>query len=336
MNESQIDELILNAQTYDPSKLMYYDFSESKMVRRPITVCRDPAIPSEDPKVDRQKLQEWINGHKGSYRPIAQKLANNIQYFSFERFYQVLIDTITILNMVYEEDGIQGDEVIIAVPWLLSDKSNNWVTSLLLRNINFKPYALVECGNTEFLKEYLKEHPHIKRVILADDAAYSGTDLSVLIRNITDGIDGAKSNTRLSVVVPFISNRAKNKFLSEQTIHLFYGHVMPTIAELSELTAEEKGLLGGFGKLVLSYFAHKLADNYSVPEKFMKYGLNLDPFFTYRGLDQQNKRYCKAHDEPKKFIPDITPCYKEQEPKRRLSSYQHMAPLQQAPAPAKV
>lgn len=362
LTRAQINELVLNAQVSNPSVLMYYDYSKSEMVRKTTTVCDDPAIPSDDPKVDKQKLQQWIDGHKGKYRTIAQKLANNIQYFSFEKFYQLFIDTVNILNKVYEENGIQGNEVVIAVPSLLGDKSNSWMTSLLLKHIHFKPYALVECNDSSFLSEYLKKHSHIKRVVLVDDAAYSGVDLSMYLAVINESINLAKVKADLNVVVPFISNTAKNKFLNEFSCHLFYSQIMPTIDELPELTSEEKTLLdytcnisgytGGskikINRMTLCYFAHKLADSYSVPENLMKYGFQVNsvfsqedlnksssPFFSEEQKFRKQDRYDSACAEQIKFIPDITPCYKQAAPKR-LSRYQQEATLRQVSLSAKV
>lgn len=312
LTESEISELISNAEvgSIGTNKLQL-----------------DPAIPDHESAPDREKMAKWVDAHKPKDKQIAQKIADNLRYVSFDEFYQALINCANRLNAEYEKNNIKGDEVIIAVPFSTQPKSNGWVTSLLLRHLNFKPKKIIEGLATNLIRQYLANNKDIKRILVADDASYSGVDLSLIINNMK----ASAPNQQIDLVVPFVTNKAKEKLVpfcqvwSEQN--------MPTLDEMP-FTEDEKYYLdfqniSGYqssnikiDRLTLTYFAHKMADSYSVPEKLLRHGLTIPSRVdnqSFKLMLHGIKAKSADFDERCPFIPEIVPCYKQQNPSMFLS-----------------
>lgn len=299
----------------------------------------DPAIPSIDVPINQIKLQQWVQMHEPKFLQMAQKLANSIRYIDFSQFYRALQQCAATLNEAYVKMGVKDDQVVIAVPFLSQAKSNAWVTSLLLPMLIFKPLKITEALETRKIRELLKANPQVKRIIVADDASYSGVDLSFALERLKqDCVDITQSQATIDIITPFITNKAKSELSKHGQV--FYQEIMPTLDELP-FTEEERFLLDCanvsgsdagnimINRLTPTYFAHKMADAYSVPEKILKEGLLISSMLTNRQLMMIRN---KAVKEPSnfsrmhcQFIPPVHACYKEQEPKMHLSDMRKKA-----------
>lgn len=316
LTESEISELINNAEigSIGSNRLQL-----------------DPAIPEHDSPPDREKMAQWVATHQPKDKPIAQKIADNIRYVSFDEFYQMLIQCAAKLNAEYEKSNIKGDEVIIAVPFATQDKSNGWVTSLLLPHLNFKPKKIIEGLATRELRQFLANNKDVKRILVADDASYSGVDLSLIIDNMNASAKAASPQVKIDLVVPFITKKARDKL--SPYCQVWSKQEMPTLDELP-FTEDEKYYLdfqniSGYpnsnvkiDRLTLTYFAHKMADSYSIPEKLLRNGLSIPSRVDNQQFNlMMNNIMPKSADFNQRcpFIPEIIPCYKQRNPKMHLS-----------------
>ncbi len=265
-----------------------------------------PLMPTANADFDREKAAQWVASHENAkMREYAQCMIDNLQHVSFSTFYSELMTCVQGVNTLYREQQINNDEILIIAPFMECDKSNPWVTSLALPHLDITPKYILPSTTPHILKNYLLLNPGIKRILTFDDASYSGVDLSATLVNIRANARSINPNIELDIVVPYVTQHAKQ--LLSKISNVVSQQIMRSFADIFEinlfnahplekhLCSKNQRRLDG---LTLTYFDHKLADNYSVPEKCLRDGMQIDS---------------NSEDGSIPFIPKITPPYKDRD-----------------------
>lgn len=304
----------------------------------------DPPVPLCDPKIDEQKLKAWVNLHKDEEQAIAEKIANNIRYINFDEFYGALKKCAAALNKKYEEEKVQGEDVIIAVPFLYGKYSSSWIVSLLLRELNFKPLTILECLS-QTTQLFLEENSNVKRIIIIQNPSTSN-EIRHFSYSIAQKID--KERVKFDFLIPYPTNLLKTVM---QNLGVVYSHqILPVLSELP-FTERERKLLAkwqlstlkhesrdkktyktiSFENLSICYFAHHLGENAKIADKILRFGYPLAEFMP----DELRNSLLNSTLFPntsslnpyQPFIPEFTPCYEPNAITIPLSEYQKRRPI---------
>lgn len=220
-------------------------------------------LPLFESPPNKKAAVNWVSAHHRfpEIQKIAQKIVDNINYISFKKFYDRLQQTILDFN-----DQIKDTPYIL---WVAANDvydsgcSDRWVAGLALEQMGLTlPRTIV---NTSNLSSYLSENPHVKTVLLLDDASYSGSHIkdeitgSQIVQHLTQGI-------QLFFGIPFMTSHAEKLFLSYENTSLLKHEQIPMLEELlstEEITSLKKyGFM--FGMQTLTYFDHTYPDVYSI------------------------------------------------------------------------
>ncbi|MDQ2994344.1 MAG: hypothetical protein M3R00_05290 [Pseudomonadota bacterium] len=262
-----------------------------------------PPVPAKSAAYDKEKATRWVASHTNpQFRHYAEAMIANLQYVSFATFYAELINCVQQVNALYKEKGICDDELLIIVPNLSQNKSNTWVLSLALAHLDIKPKYILPNHPTSLLINYFKLNPGIKRLLTFDDAGYSGIDLSFFLSTVRHNARVTNPEVEFDIVVPYLTRIAKQK-LSEVG-NVIYSQTIPSLRDVLLIDPNDERELQEIlcsnyerelAELSLTYFDHKMADSYSVPENCLREGRKIDH---------------ESGNEAIPFIPEITPPYK--------------------------
>jgi|GEM_PF-4713637 len=232
---------------------------------------------------DRGEMAKWVAGHRHTQaEALAQKIADNIDHVSFERFIKQLKTTVD--DFIAK---IKGEDYVLWIPQDLKaieeGCSDIWVACLALEWCGLPwPEAILR---TEQLTNYLKQNPTIKSVLLLDDAAYSGDHLSQALQKIplpqifrldqkADSFEAFFlenfANFRnifdrtLYICIPFRTRQSENKVLESKVFSAVNLLTAAPIKTLSEILTEEELKRLPYNNRALTYFDHRLADQMSV------------------------------------------------------------------------
>ncbi len=209
---------------------------------------------------------EWLLQSDNNIRDIAEEFLNITQYISNDIFDDYLLKSVNEMLEYYEELGILHLQFYI--PENDYKKSNYWVIKKVLKLIINDKYMITINHNPNLFDE---KYP----IIIADDASYSGTQISSYI---SDYINMDKY--KLFILIPFISNIAiirinekgnnKIKFIEKNK------YEMKPLTEYMEIEKIKK-LFNYYGTKIITqypiYFNHKVADSYSSFPIIYSYGV---------------------------------------------------------------
>ena len=232
-----------------------------------------PQIPEGAMQISPTRLEEritfWRNFNPDSPNPeILTKLADNAQRVTFPEFENTLKQTVSGeggLNGVLSD----GKPYVAVVGRGTPDKSPGWVYELSREDLARKPERLVHVTQTA---EWSAESQArglldggVKRIVIFDDASYSGTELSGQFLDPLDKIltTAKAKDVEIDVVCPYITDYAKQRVInfaksSGLDVRLITSQKIPTID--SFLTPDEIAVWKPGNGQALTYFDHKVPD----------------------------------------------------------------------------
>jgi hypothetical protein len=236
----------------------------------------------------RQALERLVAGRPWRYVAFAEFLE------SLTRLARRLFDDVANARM-------PGTPVCFVVDSLR--KSSFWVVAVALIAIKPASYAnlslaIDDDGAAGGLYAAFRELPPTCRLVLMDDATYSGDQLSYFHDLVVDQWrDAHGRSARVHVAVPFMSlpsvplfkRRAGTKLMLEETFNsLFHRRTLSTVlaadvylVRKSAIITEHQSLffdfLGVLPTNTLIIFEHKVADSLSIPNRWLQLGPCLQP-----------------------------------------------------------
>jgi hypothetical protein len=233
-------------------------------------------LPLYDNPPNEENLKAWINCQLTPVlRGFALKIAENLEYISFNSFMQQLRITISDFNQ-----KIADASYIIIIAEDRSDKlrggcSDTWVLGLVLEYINIKPPNAII-----FIKDacdYLTKHKDINNILILDDAAYSGSQKRGFLHDYFNGRYkkqiSPQYKERLSEINLYLGFGYCTEFAAKvllktannfKSITLLNYHVMRSVLQCfnqDEVTYAKKYSIGYLdARHSLTYFDHRIAD----------------------------------------------------------------------------
>jgi hypothetical protein len=193
--------------------------------------------------------------------------------------------------------GLPEDQrkFVIVIPQNKIHSSNKWVTELALPFFKKSPEDVIL---SDQFAEFKNRYPEVKRVVLLDDAAYSGKQL----RNVLSSLP--RGDYQFHALVPYATFLGEGR-IAKVNVWMSEHERMFSVGDLCKMrvfTQEEAGLLkeatsgedqGDLDCRSLTYFDHKIADQLSTYYDILSWGCLL----TRSGLRIQ-------------FVPATQPPYK--------------------------
>jgi hypothetical protein len=232
---------------------------------------------------------EWLTKCDNSIKDIAEEFLNITQYISNDIFDDYLLRSLDEMLDYYDTNKITALQFYI--PENNFNKSNYWVINKLVKFLSKNEKYLITISDN--LNNF---NPNVP-IIIADDASYSGSQITSYIE---DNINIDKYD-KLFILIPFISKIAIekiNSYFNDKNNIRFIEKNRYLLKPLTELMENEKikRLFSYYGNSNITqypiYFNHKIADSYSSFPLIYSYGVM---------PNQKNKEiisYCKMH-----FIP---------------------------------
>lgn len=168
--------------------------------------------------------KKWVEAHHEYYQPALKSLQQSIKRITHSVFKKHLKKVVVKFNE--ELDKVDDKSYTVLVQ---SGKSNQWVAELALKYLSEKPTDCLPLGEkqardySQYLDTLSKTDRVAKRIVLFDDASYSGKQLRDHVAAIFEKHAKLKSEPTVHVVVPFATKYA--------------------VAQLKKLPQYEKGLL---------------------------------------------------------------------------------------------
>jgi len=232
---------------------------------------------------------EWLAKCDNSIKDIAEEFLNITQYISNDSFDDYLLRSLEEMLDYYDINKITALQFYI--PENSFNKSNYWVIIKLVEFLSKTEKYVITISDD--LNNF---NPNVP-IIIADDASYSGSQITSYIE---DNINIDKYD-KLFILIPFISKIAIEKissYFNDKNNIRFIEKNRYLLKPLTELMENEKikRLFSYYGNSNITqypiYFNHKIADSYSSFPLIYSYGVM---------PNQKNKEiisYCKMH-----FIP---------------------------------
>lgn len=245
-----------------------------------------PFTPFEYP-INQDVADLWVATHSDKFKKIAKKFVKNITYVSFDQFQNRLSASI----QSFKKEIGQAPYIIV-LPDNYEQKSNKWVTTLALKDLRESPPQEVVIQSD--LKKYLDINPQNKNLVFFDDGAYSGHQM----RNFISGIRYEIKGCLFYLIIPFMSLVARGR-LAEKDTWFSEHQKLYSISDLFFEKDSERIVKSASepyddinpDSLTLTYFAHKVADSWSV----------------HRALRSQKNLEGNVQ---KRLVAEITPPYK--------------------------
>ncbi|MBS0624535.1 MAG: hypothetical protein JSS32_00620 [Verrucomicrobia bacterium] len=253
-----------------------------------------PPLPQSHPLRPRG-VEGWIDGHSPFDRPLARKIMQRVRHIEYGEFKTALLATIRHFNREIEKLPFgDRDYVVIA----LNNKSNGWVTDLALPHLTHLPSAILNWFDAEKTNFFLK-HRNVKRVVIFDDAMYSGDQLRRLTASVTmeKENDSPDLSFKIYIAVPFMTYPSWASYeISRRYVKILQHNRIQTMETLFS-PSERLDLQTQYGfsrheqrTRGLTYFDHKVPDELTFP-----------PFLVERstGKDEQ----CMIEPIVDEFVP---------------------------------
>lgn len=194
-----------------------------------------PQLPVRSNKIDKEKLNVWINQHPPEIRDDIRILAESIKHISTDEFFEQLNLSLESLENVLDKTKsyvFAGSE----------NKSNQWVTEhvLQIKSHSFSPVDIISLDRVA-LRKALRNQPD--QIVLFDDATYSGSQLTDHFKDIVNTIVQAKCPTPSIYIVPiFNTSFAKENILKAFEEYFSADSLLWLRVGLKELSSEKKDL----------------------------------------------------------------------------------------------
>lgn len=161
-------------------------------------ISSTPQVPKALALPSKQKQQEWIR--KQHNPELYEKVINNLVYYrSHAKFLKRLQGCARDFNTLLSSLPADLQDYAIIVPNSHYNKSNHWVTGLVLEYLEKKPQVILYPSE---INSYKATHPNLKHLVFFDDAIYSGRQMAAVI-------DSTQKNTHhISLVLPFYNKYA--------------------------------------------------------------------------------------------------------------------------------
>jgi hypothetical protein len=175
-------------------------------------------------EIDTEVINEYIrNSCSENIKEILTFVFDNIIYVNFNTFLNKFIGVLNNVNEVHRAsnnfDSAKIINVVILIPGFNIMKSTMWL-SLIIYHFLPKNMKLIEiCKNVVDFYDYLidtDEEDNSIIALIADDCAYSGSQLSTII--IPDNICTFKLVNKVYPIVPYISYIAQQKFYDQYSL----------------------------------------------------------------------------------------------------------------------
>jgi hypothetical protein len=206
-------------------------------------------------------INEWLSKCDSNIRDIAKDFLDLSIYISESEFDNYLLNSLKEMLEYFDKCNIK--KLQFFNPENNIKKSNYWIIMKLLNFIDKDKYIISISDN-------IKDFDESTYIILADDASYSGSQIS-------NYIDEYISKYKIFILIPFISkiaieriNKYDVKFIEKNRYEL---------KPLTELMENEKiiKLFDYYGTRNIIqypiYFNHKVADSYSSFPLIYSYGI---------------------------------------------------------------
>jgi len=234
-----------------------------------VTFPAQPPIYHSPP--NESHLQEWVDSQiSPKLREIARTMVENLRYVPFEEFLSALKETVEDFKARLKENE---PYVLLIEPPCGGFKdgcSDSWIATLALEHCGLpEPIDII---NVSDLLIFVECNPNVKKILILDDAAYSGTQKSDVLRSIV-GIDKNKQlkQHQLYLGIPFLTKNANLRFR-----HLYYTEVWQIVtilkhqilSTMDEILSNEQisylNIVDSNNSIdnrhVLTYFDHKVGD----------------------------------------------------------------------------
>ena len=276
----------------------------------------------------KEEAGRWIAHHSQAplLQSVAKKIVDNINYISFESFLAKLQEMIGEFNEAVNEPYVL---------WISQERdkrkdigcSELWVSGLAFEYCGLRaPQAIVW---TNELNDYLAEHPEIKRVLILDDASYSGrhiTDqLATTVVSEQAHLPQAKINSQLNITlrknrclyigIPFLSSIAENQIFEQESKYFASKCVLvqENFNSIQDFLSEEEiGFLkrkhsSMVFRSTLTYFDHRFPDIFSTYD-----GLSIGNHLlgsAWQDTDELKDEIEKLNSTPIQLVPSVVPPY---------------------------
>ncbi len=268
---------------------------------------------------NKQRLNKWRQNHeKGLASDLADVVAENLNYVSFDTFLSTLFDVVTEVA-----DMVQGEGVVILTK--AKGKSEAWVYDLV-RDLLPNGHKVVDYSKIGELKGMGK-----KNFVYLDDAAYSGSNCRNIAASLNDIREEGDSQFRFYPATAFftqnsaelLSERMKKKGDFVKVMDLESRKKMPTMEEiLDQITNDEdrdrlKIFINRAHEInphqTLTWFQHKIPDGFSLYEGVSRgYIINGSGSFVENSAGKKKKI---------SYIPMVIEPYRENISKTQRASY---------------
>lgn len=211
----------------DPEKVI-----QQKELAQKYKIQINPRV--REPLTDLQKNDEWVSVNDLDQAQAQKAITKATKVGSYNKFVQCLklafSDT---LQSIYQSPQNEQAYVILAD---LPDKSTNWVISHLHDMMSVHPPSNII--SRKELRSYLETHPHVKHIVMLDDASYSGVQVFEYISRLSF----PDTSYQLHVTIPYMTTAAKKR-ISESLKRLknkTYIHNVELMLSYDQLIKERK------------------------------------------------------------------------------------------------
>lgn len=167
----------------------------------------------ETESVVTSQVEKWVGAHHEYYQPALEALAEKIQRVTYSTFSHHLGLAVNDFNKQLET--VEDKRYVVLVQ---GNKSNQWVTELALKYLEHQPTDSLSLGEKQardycgYLDRVGESGEVIKRIVLIDDASYSGTQLTEHAKAIFEKFKSLGLATpTVHVIVPFATQYAVNR-----------------------------------------------------------------------------------------------------------------------------
>lgn len=224
-------------------------------------------IPIVGNSIDYKKAGIWEDCHADSERENARRLTSALTCIKFTEFYQQLQETLLDFERklaYYPKE--ERDYHLLTIE--KTDNSTLWVANMTMPLLRKKPEAMFPY--TE-VYNYLIKYPKVNKLLYVDDATYSGSQLSKVVRHINHYLAEKAPHVTIYIAIPYMTSCLR-KYIELDNVILCDHYQLPTL--------EEEGLSDfynypAFKCKTLTFFEHKVAVDYSCPASILLEGKTL-------------------------------------------------------------
>lgn len=229
-----------------------------------VDLSNPPRLPGST-KINEEVLEKYLASigrpeKKAAMKLLAEKVIQ--EHISHDEFIDALTNkTVPSVNQII------GRSQYLAI--VENYKSNKWVLQLSLPNLIQMPSDVISQSlnrsQTKDAIEYLTNNPSVRRVIMFDDASYSGQQLTAYSSRLQDEATAyGISDLEIVIAAPYMTTYAQSRLLGIPRVTLADHNIIPTADQIFTpkellLLSDELGITGVTTRTVTT-FDHKIAD----------------------------------------------------------------------------